>query len=119
MLAVLEGRLDQGFGGAVGAADQFGDNIDIVPPGKRGGVIAPGNAGKLDAPVLGFIAGADRRHNHVAAAAGGKDFAILAQYFKGSGAHRAKAGNADPERRRSGRCAQDTTARRRSVPVDA
>ena len=57
MLAVGQGRLTQGPGDSVGAADQFDHRIHGGIGGERQGIIGPGNPGQIDTPVLIGIAG--------------------------------------------------------------
>ncbi len=75
--------LDRGFdnaeGGAIGASDQFDNNVDVGIGRHRCGVVKPARGGDVDASITASIA---RRHggeHQTASAARGEEVAVLLQ----------------------------------------
>jgi hypothetical protein len=73
-LVGLEGGAGQRESGAIGAADKFHHDIDIVAAGERGGVILPGEAGEIDAAFAAAVASRDGGDGDGPAGAAGVQF---------------------------------------------
>ncbi len=83
--------------GAVGAADQLDDDVDIVARREFGRVVYPGEARQVDAAVARPVACRDRDDLDRAAGAALDDLAVGVEQLDDAAAHRAQPRQRDPQ----------------------
>src|SRR5271170_782487 len=94
---LFERGLDRVIGDAVGAADQFDEEIDRLRRGERNRIIKESDAIEIDAAVAASIASRDGGHNDRPARAVRQGLALTLQQPHQAGADNAEAGDADAQ----------------------
>ena len=99
-------RAERGFRrrkrGALLAPDQFDEKIDAGGPCQSHAIVEPGEAGEIDPPLLGLVAGRNSGNRDLPADPAPQRLGLPAEQRYNRGSNGAETGNADAQGRRHG-----------------
>ncbi len=95
---------------ALAAADELHHDIGLSIGRQCHGIVIPAHRGKIDATLPAPVAGGNRAHLKVTAAAAGQQLCVAVQQLQRAGSHGAESGDGDVEGRFHGRLAMHCAA---------
>jgi len=96
---VVEGGVDHPPGDAVGAADQFDDDVDLGICGHRRGILVPAHRRQIDPAITAPITGGNRGDDDPAASPLGQEIRLPVEQLHDTGTDRPQARDSDLQRR--------------------